>query len=386
MKIENYKLKINNSGQAALTAVIFFLIISIIIAFGFSSIAVRESNIARTNFEAKRSYFLAEAGQEDAIYRIVAGKNHSTEEILSIGGHAATTTITQVGSTWTITSEGDITTSIRRLKTTLADNSSVGISFNFGAHIGSGGLTMASNSEVNGNVHSNGNITGSSNTDIYGDASAVGIISSPNPDVSGTKTEGASSIPLPPIDLDFWRSQANINNDPIAGNYILGSGSDSFGPKKVAGDFTLDGNSQFTVTGALHVTGDLLMDSNSEMFLDEGFANNGTVIVVDGTITFESNADIHGTSASPKGYILFVTPSTSSVAIEVNSNSTLETGLYATAGTVKMGSNGDLVMITAETLNLESNASLNYDTGLANSIFTSGSQGGIQITDWREVE
>lgn len=375
---------VTKGGEAALLAVILFLFVSLALMFGFSALALDETKTERTQFNAKRSYFAAESGMEDAVYRLMRGMDISAEETLDVDGNVVTTDIAHIGSTREILSEGIVTSNIRRLRAVLLEGS--GISFFYGAHIGEGGLVMSSNATVNGNVFSNGNIVGLGNSIINGDAAAVGTISSPQPVITGTRSSGASPIPLPPIDLDFWRRQANINNNPIVGDYILNDGSDSFGPKKVSGNFTLKGNSQFTVTGPLHITGNFKMHSNTVLWLNESFGSTGTVIVVDGTLEFESNSVIHGTSASPKGYILFVTPSSSGKAIELDSNTSLEAALYATTGTVDVSSKANVTAITAYKLSLSSNAKINYDIGLANAVFSSGPSGGFEISTWREVE
>lgn len=375
---------LTQGGEAALLVVILFLFVSLALMFGFSALALDETKIERTQFNAKRSYFAAESGMEDAVYRLMRGMDISAEEILDVDGSVVTTDIARIGSTREILSEGIVTSNIRRLRAVLLEGS--GTSFFYGAHVGEGGLVMSSNATVNGSVFSNGNIVGSSNNTINGDAAAVGTISYPQPVVTGTRSSGASPIPLPPIDLDFWRTQANINNDPIIGDYVLSNGSDSFGPKKVSGNFTLKGESQFTVTGPLHITGNFQMKSNTDLWLHASFASTGTVIVVDGDIEFESNAAVHGTSASPKGYILFITPSSSRKAIELDSNTFLEAALYATTGTVDVSSNGSVTAITAYRLSLSSNAQINYDIGLANAVFSSGPSGGFEISTWREVK
>lgn len=376
-----------NKGQAALTVVVFFVFITLAMTTGLAALSLKESGIQRIHAEAKRSYFVAEAGVEDVAYRIATGKNVSAEEVLVLDGRPGTTTTSQLGSVRTVTAVGDAATHIRKIVARVVETSDAqAISFYYGAHVGTGGLEMESNAVVNGNVHSNGNITGSSNTVINGNASAVGTISSPRPTVTGTKTSGAATVPFPVVDLNYWRNAANVNSDPIVGNYTLGGGTGSFGPKKVQGNFTLNSNASFTVTGPIHITGNFAMNSNTHLYLDESFGNSGTVIVVDGSITFNSNAAVHTTSASPKGYILFATPSTSGSAVAFNSNSTVASAFYAPNGTMEVESNGDVVSITVRKLELESNAEINYDTGLQNATFASGPGGGIVISGWQESE
>ena len=58
----------------------------------------------------------------------------------------------------------------RVVKTSMYINTA-SVAFNFGVQVGDGGLAMSNNSQVNGNVFSNGSITGSNGSVITGDAS-----------------------------------------------------------------------------------------------------------------------------------------------------------------------------------------------------------------------
>lgn len=160
-------------GQAALTAVIFFLAIFLTVTLGFSAMALRQASITRVNAQAIQSYFLAEAGQEDATYRLIKGKMISASETITAGTASVTTDIVQVGNTQEITSDGDADSSIRRVKTVLTENTT-NASFYYGVQVGDGGLSMDNNSQVNGNVYSNGSIIGDSGALITGDATVAG--------------------------------------------------------------------------------------------------------------------------------------------------------------------------------------------------------------------
>ena len=69
MKEINYE-----SGQAMMVATIFFLIISTTIIFGLVGPIVREQKITSTLLLSRQSYFTAEAGVEDVVYRIKTAK------------------------------------------------------------------------------------------------------------------------------------------------------------------------------------------------------------------------------------------------------------------------------------------------------------------------
>lgn len=149
-------------GAAVITAVIFFVVISVAVAVGLSSPIVREYVSTRDFEKSKGAYYLSEAGQEDALYRIKNGKTIGAQEILSLGGNTATTTITGVSAVQkVINSLGDIFSNTRRVKSTLTTSS--GASFSYGIQAGDGGILLQNSSTVTGSIFSSGPIIGSNN-------------------------------------------------------------------------------------------------------------------------------------------------------------------------------------------------------------------------------
>lgn len=160
-------------GQAALTAVIFFLAAATAIGIGFTTFAFEETATARRQLRAKQSYFLAEAGVEDVVYRLQASKQVGASETLTVNGEIVTTVTTDVGGNKEIVATGDFTSNIRKVKI-LLEPGTVGINFYYGVQVGEGGLDMDNNAVVNGNVYSNGSITGDNGATILGDVIVAG--------------------------------------------------------------------------------------------------------------------------------------------------------------------------------------------------------------------
>jgi len=193
---------------------------------------------------------------------------------------------------------------------------------------------------------------------------------------------------MPEIDIAYWKAQANINNDPHIGDLTVGPATSSLGPRQIQGDLTIRG--AFTMTGAIHVTGDLEMRSNSDMYLDESFVASTTVIVVEGTVRFRSKTAIHATTATPKGYILVLSESTSATAIEFNSNQKFDAAIFAVNGTLVLRSNTAAVSIAAKQIQIESGSTVTYNFGLGGADFTggtgtaSGEGPGGRVLNWQE--
>ena len=159
-------------GAAMLISVIFFLFISLAIISGLVLPTVREFKNTAVALNSKQSYFLAESGSEDALYRMLNNLAISANETIILNANEATTTITDIdSSTKQITSLGDVSGYQR--KTGLTLSTSAGVAFNYGMQIGNGGLIMSNSATINGNVYVNGDITGSNSAKITGTAIAA---------------------------------------------------------------------------------------------------------------------------------------------------------------------------------------------------------------------
>src|SRR3989344_8175205 len=83
-----------DSGQAMMVATILFLVVSITIIFGLTGPILRQQKIASNLILSRQSYFLAEAGIEDVVYRLKTGQPVSATEVLSFSESTATTATT----------------------------------------------------------------------------------------------------------------------------------------------------------------------------------------------------------------------------------------------------------------------------------------------------
>ncbi len=383
--------KFNEKGQA-IAGVILLLLVVLTLGLALISFAIRNYINIHQSYLRIAALDLAEAGIEKAMWELnkIDGDSYTGENNTPLGEGVFSVSVTDGSSGKIIISTGFIPNSTnykvrRTVKVIIADVSAYySTAFQYAVQVGELGLEMDANSRIYGNVYSNGNIVGYSNSRIDGDAYAVGTISSPQPTVLGTKNPGAPSQPMPDFDPEIWRAQANMHNDPIIGNYELGSGSHTLGPRKIEGNFTIRSNTILTLTGPIYVTGNFEVESNSSIYLDEIFVSTGTVIIVDGTIRINSNCVIHSTLTDPKGFILLASDSINDNAIELNSND-IGGVYYALRGTAQINSNADIVAITAKGLDLNSNAELVYDTGLASAIFSTGPEGIWRAQSWQIV-
>lgn len=148
----------HNRGAAIITIVMFFVIISVVVALGLASPTVREYTSARDFEKSKGAYYLSEAGNEDATYRIKNSKTIDMTETLVLGGNTAITTITTSGGQQDIVSVGNINTHTRKVSAQLVTSS--GVSFNYGVQAGAGGVFLGNSASITGNLFSIGPVCG----------------------------------------------------------------------------------------------------------------------------------------------------------------------------------------------------------------------------------
>src|SRR3989344_7681852 len=147
-----YNIRHTQAGQAAIIAVLFLMSAMLVVTGGFSSLALRQAKVVRTTGFGTKSYFLAEAGIEDAIYRLKTGRDISDIEQIVSGGTIASTATTRDGDIWSIRGEGDTKENIRAVSVslTLGDE----IQLNYGVQAGEGGFEIENTASVVGNVFS----------------------------------------------------------------------------------------------------------------------------------------------------------------------------------------------------------------------------------------
>ncbi len=161
-------------GQAMMVATIFFLVVSITIIFGLVGPILKQQKIASNMILSRQSYFLAEAGIEDVVYRLKTGQPVSSTEVLSLSGSTVTVVTTDTAEGKEVVAMGEVNDAVRKVEANLILG--VGTVFHYGVQVGSGGVEMDENSKIIGSVYSNGNISGDNGAKISGDAIVAGYI------------------------------------------------------------------------------------------------------------------------------------------------------------------------------------------------------------------
>ncbi|MCH7529566.1 hypothetical protein IIB50_00385 [Patescibacteria group bacterium] len=208
------------SGQAVLIAVLFFLASSLIIVSGISSPVLRDIASINTMLKSKQSYFLAEGGVEEAVYRIKKGIQIDPLETIVYGGGTSVTIIADISNDEKrITATGDILSFLRNAEIELS--TSVGIDFFYGSQAGDGGIIMEENSRIEGvggqpgNIYSNGPVVGGNGATITGDATVATLVTESNQDRSLVCNQDKVAGQADPT-IDFAQSFNASDSKPIA--------------------------------------------------------------------------------------------------------------------------------------------------------------------------
>lgn len=428
-----------NKGQVLLVVAVLFTIVTTAGIVGATSPIVRQIQIARNLEMSKRSYFAAEAGSEDAFYKIRNNLTTTFPETLELDGSEVTISTAITGANeQEITSRAETDDHVRTVlkDVTVTD----GFSFSFALQAGIGGLIMENNAQVVGNVYANGPIQGSSRTAniIRGDAVSAGSsgsisgvratssayahnISNTNIDkdayfvsISNTTVGGVQypnsedqpnvDMPIPDSLLDQWEDAAvsgGTINSPCP--YTISSGVNTLGPVKINCSLVISGNStEVHLAGPILVNGNLTVNNNPRIKVGDSVGNKSVPIITrsssspssSGIIALNNNPLFYGSesngSPNPDSYVMLVSRNTSASlggsvkAITAGNNITGNLLLYAPFGEIDISNNVALRQVTAYTLRIRNNAIIYYTIGLAQPLFVEGPGGQWKISRWKE--
>ena len=226
--------------------------------------------------------------------------------------------------------------------------------------------------QVSGNVHANTIENLTIGKDAYYQTiinSTVGGISHP-----GSADPPPKVFPISDANTADWKKQAQ-NAGVSTGNItncvsILNS-------QKIVGNVTFGSGCNIIVKSPIWITGTLTLNSNNVLTLDSSYQETSGVIVVDGKVTLNSNNHLNGTGVGSSLLMVLTTydsRTNGEDAIAVNSNG--NTGVYyASTGIIAPGTGNSFKELTAWKIRLINSSTIDYETGLSSSLFTSGPSG-----------
>lgn len=240
-----------------------------------------------------------------------------------------------------------------------------------------GGITSISgdgNDTISGNVHAN-TINGLTiNKDAYYKnliSTTVNGVKHPNSDDPAPKV-----FPISDANIADWQNQTSDNNlaSPVC--------SSSWGPGKYSGNVTLGNGCIITIKSPIWITGNLTLGNNNTIKLDNSYGSTSGVIIVEGIINLSNNNSFQGTGIGSSLLMALSTYDSNAhggaSAIEIDNNG--NTGVfYASKGILEPGNNNNFKELTAWQIKLTNNTSINYETGLSSTLFTSGPSGSYSL-------
>lgn len=202
-------------------------------------------------------------------------------------------------------------------------------------------------------------------------------------EVSGTSHPGSADpppkvFPISDANVLDWKQQAE---SALATFGDINNCVDILNSQKIVGNVTFNSGCRITVKSPIWITGDLTLNSNNILTLDSSYGPTSGVIVVDGKVELNSNNHLNGTVVGSSLLMVlsnYDSRTNDEAAIEVNSNG--NTGVYyAGSGIIQPGTGNSFKELTAWKIRLVNNSTIDYETGLSSSLFTSGPAGSYSL-------
>ncbi len=198
-----------------------------------------------------------------------------------------------------------------------------------------------------------------------------------------------TSFPISEGNIEDWKAVA-LAGGTLTGDQSYGSDdNETLGPKKIVGDLSVGAGATLSLTGNLWVTGDVTVNGGGTIKLDPSYGNSNGVIVADGVINTNGGGEFEG-SGTAGSYILVLTTSECPVGCSGSKPAISLSGgagaviLNAQSGTIEVSGGGQAKQLTAKTISMTGGASVIYETGLADTSFSSEPSGTWNISQWDE--
>lgn len=185
-------------GAALFITVLFFMSISTVVVAGSTSSLIRQYQDAQSNLVSTQAYYLAEAGGEDAFFRVKNSMTINTIEVLIEGSARATTSIIDISGGKRILSKASQQTRMRAVQTEVSSQVTTA-DFVYAAQVGEGGIYLDNNAM------------------IYGTGGAAGDIMSNGPIEGGNGSEVTGSVIITTGDTGVQETFTTCNTDQNVG-------------------------------------------------------------------------------------------------------------------------------------------------------------------------
>lgn len=233
------------------------------------------------------------------------------------------------------------------------------------------------------NQIANATVDGTARAPLFSDDTVAGSACPPTGPNCVIANDAPQTLPISDGVIQDFRNEAAAGG--TVGSQTI-SGTVSLGPKKIAGDLSIDNGATLIVTGTLWVTGQFQTSNNTAVRLDSGYGANSGVIVGDGNIDISNNATLLG-SGQAGSYIMIIAAknASGSQVLDVSNNSTGAI-FYAPHGRIHFNNNAGAKEVSGYGFDLDNNATITYESGLQNVHFVSGPGASFKVKSWKETE
>jgi hypothetical protein len=267
-----------------------------------------------------------------------------------------------------------------------------------------GGISKIDSVAVSGIAKADA-ITGST---VTGDAYYQSISGS---SVTGTSYPGSptppyASLPISTTTIAQWKADA-LSGGTINGDCGIGGLPEcntlpmSIGPKKIVGNFDVDGGNDetkiLTINGTLHITGNLIIQNKGKIKCAFEYLGNSCIIIVDGYVRVRNNAVLSGSGSGTSFLLVLSTKegclgsggsgcstNDSAIAIENGVDGAL---FYTTESLIDISNTATVTAIVGYMIQLQNGSTVLYNAAVANLTFTAtatSTTGAWNASRWNE--
>jgi len=286
----------SQSGFALVSAMIF-LVVLLIVGASLVQTSMQELQVASRVRKESRSLNLAEAGVDYAAWKLYYAPSTPlpvtwTRSDLPTGSFSVTASQyvsggSPVPNTVILESTGvsqGWTSQVKVVGRFLQNPGTNNPIFDY-AMFSDAELRLGGTADVKGNIHANANISIKGNPVVDGDVSAAGSISNGG-EVTGTRTPNAPQVPMPTIDLAYYRS---IAQTVVSSGYNFGGSTTLDGVTFVDGNCSINGS--FRGKGVIVCSGNVTVNGNATL---ESLQDDELAIVAAGSVRCNGNCRIEG--------------------------------------------------------------------------------------------
>lgn len=437
----------NQNGAIALITLMVVGVFALAMMTTMSVLATSELKMSSSETASEKTFYAAEAGINEAIYKLSQDSMQEGSFSISVEGVNITFSIPTSIPTGvfpkTIVSQAiDPSTNIQRILQLKVHKSTFG-GFDSAIKTGEGEFTLANSATVIGDVYTKGDVIGSNNSVIkggniiitgnhtissgvvWGDVHACTIqnscgicgngysnsidppslnklndpslITGLNPcPVNTPGTNFDISCPVPTYEFpnpkleqfilnDVW---ATVENGGHIGSLSLNNNETRYlGPIVIDNNLTLNNNSTLYLTGPVWVKGNVTFGNNVTIQIDPNRGEISDTIVFEKTVNIKNGDTLAGSGVGTGNSFLLVASrvnSESTTAIDAKNNTT-SVIYYAPFGILKLSNNIFANNATAKQIILD-NATVQYDDRLRDIMFAGSNSYVItpESSTWRE--